>query len=157
MKAILFFAVLSVISALAWSAETYQARVVKVTDGDTIKVLRADNEQLKIRLAMIDCPERKQPWGTRATQAASALVAGQTVTIEVIDIDRYGRTVGYVFVNGVNVNQALVANGHCWTYVKYAKDPQLSVLQATAKAENRGLWRLPESERVAPWEWRRKK
>ncbi len=157
MKMKIFFAFLTALPALVWGAETYQAKVIGVTDGDTIKVLRGGNEQVKIRLAGIDCPERKQPWGTRAKQAASDLVAGQSVTIKVMDVDRYGRTVGRVFVDGVNINRALVEGGHCWTYVKYAKDSQLPVLQDQAKAENRGLWRLPESERAPPWEWRRSK
>ena len=148
---LLFFA------SIAHGAETYQAKVIGVMDGDTIKVLRPGNEQVKIRLAGIDCPERKQPWGTKAKQAASDLVAGQTVTIKVMDVDRYGRTVGRVFVDGVNVNRALVEAGHCWTYTKYAKDAQLSVLQDQAKAKNRGLWKLPQGERVPPWEWRSKK
>lgn len=136
--------------ALVWGSETYQAKVIGITDGDTIKVLRTGNEQVKIRLAGIDCPERRQPWGSRAKQAASDLVAGQTVTIKVMDVDRYGRTVGRVFVDGVNVNRALVEGGHCWTYVKYAKDQKLFTLQDEARSQDRGLWRLPEAERVPP-------
>jgi micrococcal nuclease len=92
-----------------------------------------------------------------ALQAASDLVASQTVTIKVMDVDRYGRAVGRVFVDGVNVNRALVEYGHCWVYTRYAKDKQLFTLQDKAKNSQRGLWRLPESERVAPWEWRRSK
>lgn len=157
MKIKKIFAILTIFPALVWGAETYQAKVIGVTDGDTIKVLRPGNVQAKVRLAGIDCPERKQPWGTRAKQAASDLVAGQTVTIKVMDVDRYGRTVGRVFVDGVNVNRALVEGGHCWAYVKYAKDSQLSVLQNQAQAANRGLWRLPEKERMPPWEWRHRK
>jgi endonuclease YncB( thermonuclease family) len=146
MKFITIFYILTALPALAWAAETYQAKVVGITDGDTIKVLRTGNEQVKIRLAGI----RKQPWGNRAKQAASDLVAGQIVTIDVMDIDRYRRTVGRVFVDGVNINRAMVEGRHCWTYVKYAKDKQLPVLQDQAMAENRGLWLLPESERVPP-------
>ena len=150
-----FFTLLTLFPALVWGAETYQAQVVGVTDGDTIKVLRTNHEQVKIRLAGIDCPERAQPWGNQATQAASDLVAGQTVTIKVMDIDQYGRTVGRVFVNGANINRLLVEAGHCWTYVRYAKDQLLAALQVYAQATKRGLWRLPESERVPPWEWRK--
>lgn len=135
----------------------YKAKVIGVTDGDTIKVLRTGNENIKIRLAGIDCPERKQPWGTKAKQAASDLVAGQTVTIKVIDVDRYGRTVGRVFVDGVNMNRALVEGGHCWAYARYVKDKVLFTLQDEAQAAKRGLWSLPEAERVQPWKWRRSK
>ncbi len=151
----IFLAVITLLPAIVFGVETYQATVVGITDGDTIKVLRAGNEQVKIRLAEIDCPERKQPWGTKAKQAVSELVMGRTVKIEVIDVDRYGRTVGKVFVDEQNVNRALVEDGHCWAYVEYVRDTQLPVLQEQAKAASRGLWQLPESERMPPWEWRR--
>ena len=141
----------------ALASPDYKAKVIAITDGDTIKVLRGGNEQVKIRFAGIDCPERKQPWGTKAKQATSDFVAGQTVTIKVMGIDRYKRTVGRVFVDGVNVNRELVRGGHCWTYVKYAKDTELFTLQEEASSQGRGLWRLPESERVPPWEWRKAK
>ncbi len=149
------FCILTALPALAWGAETFQAKVVGVTDGDTIKVLRTGNEKVKTRLAGIDCPERKQPWGNRAKQAASDLVAGQTVTIEKLTTDRYGRTIGRVYVDGLNVNRALVEGGHCWAYTRYVKDKVLFTLQDEAKNSQRGLWRLPQIERVPPWEWRK--
>jgi len=135
--------------------KTYQAKVVKITDGDTIKVLKSGNEQVKIRLAGIDCPEKKQPWGTKAKHAISDLVAGKTVMIEVIDIDRYQRIIGRVFLNDINVNRALVQGGHCWAYTRYVKDKVLFTLQREAQASKKGLWVLPEVERMPPWEWRR--
>lgn len=104
-------------------------------------------------MAGIDYHEMKQLWGKHAKQVLKAIVDGYTVKIEVVDTDRYGRTVGRVFVDGVNVNCAMVAVGHC----SYAKDEPLFMLQDEAKAAQRGLWRLPEPERVPPWEWRRSK
>ena len=58
-----------IILLLLFSSLTYAditGRVVAVTDGDTIKVLDADNTQHKIRLTGIDAPERKQPYGKAA-------------------------------------------------------------------------------------------
>ena len=71
-------------------------KVVSVADGDTITVL-VDRTQIKVRLAEIDAPERRQPFGTRAKQAMSKLVFGKTVGVVTVDRDRYGRTVGQVF------------------------------------------------------------
>jgi len=48
-----------------------------------------------------------------------------------------------------------VRNGHAWVYRQYAKDKSLFALEAKAKAEKLGLWALPESQRVPPWDWRR--
>ncbi|MFC6981451.1 thermonuclease family protein [Microbulbifer taiwanensis] len=127
-----------------------------MTDGDTIKVLDADKQLTKVRLAGIDCPERGQPYGRVATDAAAALVAGKTVEVEVVDTDRYGRTVGRVYVDGNNVNRALVNAGHCWAYTRYVRDKMLFTLQDDARKAQRGLWRLPAAERMPPWEWRRK-
>lgn len=153
----LFYIAIIIFHSTAMATPDYKAKVIGITDGDTIKVLRTGNEHVKVRLAGIDCPERKQPWGTKAKQAASDLVAGQTVTIKVTDIDRYGRTVGRVFVDGMNVNRALVEGGHCWAYTRYVKDKVLFTLQDEARKSQRGLWALPETERVQPWEWRRNK
>ncbi len=39
-------------------------------------------------------------------------------------------------------------------YRQYLKDRSLLDLEAQAKAQKRGLWALPEAERIPPWEWR---
>ena len=138
-------------------AATISGRVVGVHDGDTLTLLDAEKRQVKIRLAEIDTPESAQPYGSRAKQALSDLVFGRDVLVDVQDIDRYGRTVGRVSVGGTDVNAALVAAGAAWVYRQYAKDPQLFALEAEARAAQRGLWALPETQRTPPWEWRREK
>jgi endonuclease YncB( thermonuclease family) len=49
-------------------------RIISITDGDTVKVLTAANEQIRVRLAFIDAPEKGQAFGQRAKQAMSELV-----------------------------------------------------------------------------------
>jgi len=136
-------------------AETLVGRVVGVHDGDTLTLLDAQKHQTKVRLAEIDTPESKQPYGSRSKQALSDLVFNKTVLVDVRDTDRYGRKVGRVSVNGTDVNAALVASGAAWVYRQYSSDPELLRLEADAKAAGRGLWALPEAQRVPPWEWRR--
>jgi len=111
-------------------------------------------EQVRMRLAGIDAPERRQLYGTRARQALSALAFGRSAQIEVEDTDRYGRSVGRVRVGGLEVNAEMVRRGAAWVYVRYNRDPALVPLEAEARAAGRGLWALPEGERVPPWEWR---
>lgn len=77
-------------------AETIVGKVVSVTDGDTL-TLRTETETLKVRLLGIDTPERGQPYGTKAKQALSDMVFGQSVTIESSGKDCYGRTLETVF------------------------------------------------------------
>jgi endonuclease YncB( thermonuclease family) len=79
-------------------AEDYAARVVGISDGDTLTVLKADKTQVKIRLSGIDAPETGQDFGSKAKQTASELAFGKDVTIQVKDKDRYGRTVAVVIL-----------------------------------------------------------
>jgi len=132
-----------------------QGRVVSIADGDTFTLLTAEKQQIRIRLAEIDTPESGQPYGNRAKQALSQLVFGKDVRVDVQDIDRYGRTVGRPYVGSVDVCAELVKNGFAWAYRRYLKDPKLLELEQEAQDAKRGLWSLPEYERIAPWDWRR--
>jgi endonuclease YncB( thermonuclease family) len=135
-------------------AEDLRGRVVGITDGDTLTLLTDRREQIRVRLAEIDTPERGQPYGNRARQTLSGLAFGKTVRIVVRDTDRYGRTVGRVFAGSQDINAEMVRRGAAWVYRRYSDDPNLLRLEQAARAEKRGLWGLPEAQRVPPWEWR---
>jgi endonuclease YncB( thermonuclease family) len=142
------------LAATAARAEHFDGRVVAVFDGDTIEVL-VDGAPRRIRLADIDTPERGQPWADRAKRALAERVHGREVRINAVAIDRYGRTVGEVYAGDVCVGCELVREGHAWVYRGRARDPVLLELEAEARAARRGLWALPEAQRIPPWEWRR--
>ncbi len=131
------------------------ARVIGVIDGDTIRVLVDEKQVVKIRLAEIDTPEKRQPYGQKAKQALSDLIFDKTITYQKVTIDRYGRTIGKIYLGDMYINAAMVANGSAWVYRRYSKDPNLLVLESQARKRQQGLWALPESQRVPPWEWRR--
>ena len=81
-----------------------------------------DGAAEKIRLWGIDCPESKQPFGTRAKQFTGDLAFGKTVAVRVRDVDRYHRTVAEVILpDGRNLNQELVRAGLAWWYQQYAR------------------------------------
>jgi len=63
-------------------AADFHAKVIHIADGDTITVLNDTNEQSKIRLKGIDCPEKAQAYGNKAKQFTKDLVVGQMVTIQ---------------------------------------------------------------------------
>ena len=139
----------------SWAvAADYTGKVVGVGDGDTLTLLTADKQQVKVRLGEIDTPESRQPYGERAKQALSALAFGKEARVVVQDTDKYGRTVGRVYVGTVDVNAELVKQGAAWVYRQYAKDQSLYALEEQAKLAKRGLWALPEAERCPPWDWR---
>lgn len=68
---------------------SWPAKVVSVTDGDTINVLH-DGRQVKVRLYEIDAPEKEQDCGQKARDLTAALVAGKNVDVDQKDMDRYG-------------------------------------------------------------------
>jgi endonuclease YncB( thermonuclease family) len=130
-------------------------QVVGIHDGDTLTLLTPENRQVRIRLAGIDAPESRQPYGSRSQQELSALSFRRQVRVEVQDTDRYGRTVGRVLAGPLDINAELVRRGAAWVYPKYNRDPALPGLEATAREARRGLWALPVNERQPPWAWRR--
>ncbi|MBE0574377.1 MAG: thermonuclease family protein [Desulfuromonadales bacterium] len=133
-------------------ALSFSGKVVKVADGDTIEVLR-DGQAEKIRLAGIDCPEKKQAFGQAAKRFTLDLAAKKIVTVKVETTDRYGRTVGEVILpNGRSLNRELVRAGYAWWYRKYSSDTTLGLLESEAQANRLGLW--ADSSPVPPWNWR---
>jgi endonuclease YncB( thermonuclease family) len=140
-------------ASASFAGDVLEGRVVSVHDGDTITLL-VGNTTVKVRLAGIDTPEQGQPWAKRARQALVDRVFGKEVRVIAVTIDAYGRTVGEVYADNVCVGCELVREGHAWVYRKYSDDPVLLRLEADARANHRGLWSLPESQRVPPWEWR---
>ena len=137
---------------LAWS---WSGKVVGVDDGDTITVLHGKRPE-RIRLYGIDCPEKRQPFGNKAKQFTSGLVFGNVVEIEPIATDRYGRTVAFVRVENINVNEELIKEGLGWVYLRYCKLPlcvEWQGLESEAKFGKLGLWR--DQGEIPPWEFRR--
>ncbi len=139
-------------------AAEYVGKVVAISDGDTLTLLVPDGasfKQVKVRLGEIDTPESRQPYGNRARQALSDLAFNQQARVVVQDTDRYGRTVGRVYVGDTDVNAELVKQGAAWAYRQYLKDQSLLALEQQAKSAKRGLWGLPEAQRCPPWDWRK--
>jgi endonuclease YncB( thermonuclease family) len=132
--------------------ETFTAKVIGVSDGDTLKVLR-NNEQITIRLEGIDAPEVRQSFGTRSKQALSQMAFGATATIRKTGEDRFGRTLGFVEVNGVAVNSKMIEDGWAWHYKKYNDDRKLAELENQARKSKSGLWADPTLP-LSPWEFR---
>lgn len=134
---------------------TIYGKVIGVADGDTLTILDANKAQHKIRLAEIDAPESNgQAFGFRSKQSLSELCYRIPVRIEVQGSDRYGRTIGRVYCNGIDANAEQVRRGLAWVYRQYARDKSLHHLEAEAKGARRGLWGDPDP--APPWEWRRK-
>ena len=132
--------------------------VTKVSDGDSIEV-RLDSGPARVRFSAIDTPEYDQPYGAQSSAALkSMLPLDSKVELEVVTQDQFHRFVATVWlVSGeerINVNEAMLRNGHAWAYRRYMKDPKFCDIEADARDHKRGLWAQPVSDWIYPPEWR---
>jgi len=137
------------------TGDTAVGKVVRIIDGDTFELLLNDRDNERIRLHGIDCPERDQPFSSKARNYLASLIFSKTVRIVRKDVDRYGRTIAMVFVKNINVNEALLSAGFAWHFKRYDRNPQWAQLEKTAADQQLGLW--ADDSPTPPWEWRRKR
>lgn len=155
---VLVFIALAVLTTTS-NADTLTGRVVGIADGDTLALLDATNTQHKIRLSGIDSPEKGQPFGQVCKKSLSDLAYDRVVVVESNKLDRYGRVIGKVLVNGQDVNLEQVRRGCGWHYKKYQNeqilDDRLSynAAEESARASRVGLW--TDNEPMPPWDWRK--
>ena len=148
----------AVVSGTHAGTHQIEGRIVRVTDGDTITLLDAENRQHKIRLDGIDAPESGQPFGGASKRNLADLVANREVVAECGKTDRYRREVCRVLVGGVDAGLEQVRAGMAWYFRRYAKElppdrrQQYADMEVQAQAERRGLW--ADAEPMAPWDWR---
>lgn len=136
-------------------AQTYTGKIIAVKDGDTVVMLVKDKQQT-IRLAHIDTPEKKQPYGTAAKKYLSDRIFGRQVQAVIAGKpDRNGRWIAEIFSRNQNINKEMVRNGLAWHYKQYSKDDNYAALERIARQKKSGLWKdqLP----IAPWQWRKMK
>ncbi|HEY1024699.1 MAG TPA: thermonuclease family protein [Sphingobacteriaceae bacterium] len=154
MKKTLLLCFLVFLSVFTGCETAVTGRVVDIADGDTMTILTRDSRQLKVRLHGVDCPEKKQDFGTKARQYTSELIFGHSVRVEVMDRDRYGRSVGIVILpDGRNLNEELLRAGMAWHYKQYDRSPKFAALEFAARKMKTGLWSMDKP--IAPWEFRK--
>ncbi|MDR2367840.1 MAG: thermonuclease family protein [Deltaproteobacteria bacterium] len=141
------------------AGDIYEGKVERVVDGDTVQFLTDDYERVRVRLYGIDAPEKDQEGGARSLEALKGLIDGRRVTVDVLDVDRYSRLVGVIYLDGDSVNQEMVAQGQAWVYDSYCKSAavcqKLRAAQNIAKGASLGVWANPSA--TPPWEHRRNK
>jgi len=138
-----------------FSQTTLTAKVIGIKDGDTVVVLDSLNYQTTLRLAEVDCPEKSQPFGTKAKQFTSDQIFRKQIKYVVTDIDRYGRSIAKIYYDDNKYLSAeIIKNGFGWQYKKYSTSKDLANFENTARLQKVGLWY--DKNPVAPWDWRRK-
>ena len=147
---------------------SYEGRVIKVIDGDTITIKTSQNEKIKVRLTGIDAPESDQLYGKASKEKLASFIENKNVRIETHKNDRNGRVLAKVWVRPsdcatcgktLNVNHAQILAGMAWWYRRYAKElsdedrGRYESAEDESRKRKRGLWSAPSS--LAPWDWRR--
>jgi endonuclease YncB( thermonuclease family) len=147
-----YWLLLSALLSSLVAAQEFNAKVIRVTDGDTIVVLH-EKRKIKIRLANIDAPEKDQAFGREARQLLFTRVQKKQVRIATQATDKYGRSVAVVSLDGQNINEELVRRGLAWAY--FHPEAQYVELQQEAQHARRGLWQ--QAHPIEPSQWRKRK
>lgn len=142
---------------------TVSGTVTKVSDGDTIHLTTPEQTKLKVRLYGIDAPETDkinnhtgrankpgQPYGEESWKALESKVMGKQVRLDILDIDKYRRMVGMIWLDDRNINLEMVREGQAESFIEYLKPPyriQFLDAERAAKSARRGIWSLPDYER----------
>lgn len=135
------------------SQDCTTAKVVRIVDGDTLEILYG-KLPVMIRLAHIDCPEKKQAFGNKAKQVLSDLCFGKEIEFDFIEKDRNGRYICVLYnEKRMNINKEMIRLGMAWHFKKYSKDDSYAELENEARKNKVGLWHEPNP--LAPWDWRK--
>jgi endonuclease YncB( thermonuclease family) len=148
-------AALLAVSAAAVPSQVQSAftgKVVAVLDGDSLMVLDG-RQQVEVRLHGVDAPEGGQAFGNVCKRTLSNLVFGKTAAVQVVDIDRYKRSVSRLTVDERDVGLEMIRAGCAWHYRQYSDDAGYAAAEAEARRARRGLWQ--DAAPVAPWTYRR--
>lgn len=140
-------------SIIFCDAAVLEGKVIKVSDGDTIRLLTNNKQQHRIRLAHIDAPESKQAYGNKSRENLANYIAKQYVTVEYNEKDQYGRIVGVIYFKNKNINLLQVQDGYAWYYKHFSNEKKYQKAEEEARRSKKGLWK--DKNPIAPWNFRR--
>ena len=142
-------------------ADDYPVRVLRVIDGDSVKVRLPDGGEHSVRMYGIDAPEKAQRAGRDSQDYLQRVVKSRREwRLRVVDVDRYQRLVGVLYPEGGSVrdsaNHAMVESGLAYWYREYGgEELGFDDSERYARRELAGVWGQQGS--VRPWDFRRAK
>lgn len=126
--------------------EVWTGWVSWVTDGDTVLLVRQGRSKpVKLRIDGIDAPESCQPGGPESRDAMIVLALRRSVQVEVLGQDVYGRQVGRLSVQGVDLGAEMVRSGMAWAYRFRTGRGPYAGLQRQAQKQNKGVFAAREA------------
>ena len=113
---------------LLLSAEE-EIKILRVIDGDTVSA-KSRGTEIKIRLSEIDAPEMGQPFGTNSKKCLSELIRENSgLKFKSDGQDGYGRSLGWLMADQINLNYEMVKRGCAWVYDRYVVDKTIYSFQ----------------------------
>lgn len=168
--AIIFLISFLLIPSSPATIRTVTCTVTKVSDGDTIHLTTPEQTVLKVRLYGIDAPETDkidnktgkvnipgQPYGEESSNALESKIMGKKVKVDILDIDKYRRMVGMIYLDDRNINLEMIREGYAEAFIEYLKEPyraEFLKVEQEARSAKKGIWSLPDYER--PREFRKR-
>jgi len=157
--------ILLLVATLAWAGDPAPARttlervpvavnLIDIGDGDTVTIHWSDDDRERVRVLGIDTPEvahpsmgwrDDQPYGRQATAFAEGVFA-MAETVELLraaEPDGYGRTLGYLFVNGRNYSVLAIKAGYAVETVSHYGDNGLPGIAEAVLAASREVGPVP--------------
>jgi micrococcal nuclease len=130
---------------------TEEGIVERVADGDTVTVITSNQTKLRIRMLGIDAPETPkgakfpgQPYGPEAEGYLKQLADGKRVRVEIYGVDRYKRLLSTIFIDGKDINLAMIEVGLAEVYRgPESGNPyklQYQAAEEVARSGKKGMW-----------------
>lgn len=143
-----------------------EGTVTRVADGDTLTVITANQTKLRIRMFGIDAPETPkgtkfpgQPYAKEAEAHLKQLVEGKRVKVEIYGVDHYKRLLSTIFLDGKDVNLAMIEAGLAEVYrgpeSGHPYKPQYQAAEASVRSSKNGMWVLGDRYE-SPRDYRRR-
>lgn len=150
-------------------ADDYAVKILRVIDGDSVKVRLPDGEEHSVRMYGIDAPETAQKRGGSSKQQLEHILRGRGWRLHVIDRDHYQRLVGVIYKEDddsiyrnhdgtgiLSANHEMVRTGWAHWYKDYGdKIGEFENLERYAKQERLGVWQ--DDEIIYPWDYRKRR
>lgn len=145
-----FLVALFALVVLNAQAESFEAKVLAVMDGDTVFV-KSGAFKAKLRLVNVDAPEKDQPFGKESQESLQSLIGGKVIHVESKAVDKFGRTIALISIGDINVNEEQVRRGMAWAYSRSREGRAYARLQSEAQQAKRGLWQQANPQSPAQW------
>ena len=133
-----------------------KVKIIRCHDGDTCTTDKGE----KIRLACIDAPELKQPFGKASRDHLRGIIKDRPVKIDRINTDRFGRTIAILYISDGGKWQAVQSlqahAGTVWAFDRFKRNCPIwnSIDREFKIAQSKKIGLFADRQAIEPWIWR---